>query len=127
MNPISLVIAALAAGAIAATKETAETAVKDAYQGLKDLIKKRFAGETKAEMVLEEHTTDPETYEAPLKKKLAEAGIDRDEEIIKAAQELLKQENPEESAAGKYNTQIAGDFKGIQGDISGGTVNQTIS
>ncbi len=91
MDPISLVMAALAAGAIAATKETAGTAVKDAYQGLKGLIKKKFAGEPKAEMVLEEHATDPETYEAPLKKKLAEAGIDRDEEIINVAQDLLSQ------------------------------------
>ena len=114
MDPISLVIAALAAGAIAATKETAGTAVKDAYQGLKGLIKKKFAGETKAEMVLEEHTKDPETYEAPLKKKLAEVGIDRDEEIIKAAQELLKQENPEESKAGKYDVVFQGEVKGMQ-------------
>lgn len=91
MDPISLVIAALAAGAIAATQETAGTAVKDAYQGLKGLIKKKFAGEPKAEMVLEEHETDPETYAAPLKKKLTEAAIDQDGEIVKSAQSLLDQ------------------------------------
>ncbi|MEH1882067.1 hypothetical protein [Nostoc sp.] len=114
MEPISIIIAALGAGAIAATKDTAGTAVKDAYQGLKALIKKKFESEPKAQMVLEEHETDPETYEAPLKKKLAEAGVDRDAEIIKAAQELLKQEKPEESAAGKYNTVFQGEVKGIQ-------------
>ncbi|OYE04065.1 hypothetical protein [Nostoc sp. 'Peltigera membranacea cyanobiont' 232] len=114
MEPISLIIAALGAGAIAATKDTAGTAVKDAYQGLKTLIKKKFESEPKAQMVLEEHETDPETYEAALKKKLAEAGVDRDAEIIKAAQELLKQEKPEESAAGKYNTVFQGEVKGIQ-------------
>lgn len=91
MDPISLVMTALAAGAISATKETAGSAVKDAYQGLKVLIKKKFAGETKAEMVLEEHATDPETYEAPLKKKLAEAGIEQDMEIVKIAQDLINQ------------------------------------
>jgi len=114
MDPISLIIAALGAGAIAATKDTAGTAVKDAYQGLKTLIKKKFESEPKAQMVLEEHETDPETYEAPLKKKLAEAGVDQDAEIIKLAQELLKQEKPEESAAGKYNTVFQGEVKGIQ-------------
>ncbi|MEH2441117.1 hypothetical protein [Nostoc sp.] len=114
MEPISIIIAALGAGAIAATKDTAGTAVKDAYQGLKALIKKKFESEPKAQMVLEEHETDPKTYEAPLKKKLAEAGVDRDAEIIKAAQELLKQEKPEESAAGKYNTVFQGEVKGIQ-------------
>ncbi|MEH1795632.1 hypothetical protein [Nostoc sp.] len=114
MEPISIIIAALGAGAIAATKDTAGTAVKDAYQGLKTLIKKKFESEPKAQMVLEEHETDPETYEAPLKKKLPEAGVDRDAEIIKAAQELLKQEKPEESVAGKYNTVFQGEVKGIQ-------------
>ena len=114
MEPISLIIAALGAGAIAAAKDTAGTAVKDAYQGLKALIKKKFESEPKAQMVLEEHETDPETYETPLKKKLAEAGVDQDEEIIKLAQELLKQEKPEESAAGKYNTVFQGEVKGAQ-------------
>ncbi len=33
MEPISLILAALAAGAVAAAKDTAGTAVKDAYSG----------------------------------------------------------------------------------------------
>ncbi|MDJ0577259.1 MAG: hypothetical protein QNJ65_19135 [Xenococcaceae cyanobacterium MO_234.B1] len=110
MDPISLIIAALVAGAAKAAGDAAP----DAYNGLKALIKRKFAGEAKAEMVLEEHETDPETYEAPLKKKLAEAGADKDEEIIKAAQELLKQLKPEESKAGKYNVVFQGEVKGIQ-------------
>ena len=43
MEPISLILAALAAGAVAAAKDTAGTAVKDAYESLKALIKKKFA------------------------------------------------------------------------------------
>lgn len=125
MDPISLIITALVAGATAASKDIAGQAVKDAYKGLKDLIKDKFKSEPKAQMVLEEHETDPETYAAPLKKKLAETGADKDEAIIKAAQELLKQEKPEEFKAGKFNTQITGDFKGVQGDVSGGTISQT--
>ena len=123
MEPISLIIAALVAGAAKAAGDAAP----DAYKGLKVLIKRKFAGEPKAEMVLEEHEKDPETYEAPLKKKLAEAGADRDEEIVKAAQELLKQLKPEDSAAGKFNLKVAGDIKGIVGDISGGEIHQNIS
>ncbi|MCZ8361568.1 MAG: hypothetical protein O9338_01940 [Microcystis sp. LE19-251.1A] len=42
MEPISLILAALAAGAVAAAKDTAGTAVKDAYEGLKALIKKKW-------------------------------------------------------------------------------------
>ncbi len=122
MEPISILLAALVAGAAKAAGDAAP----DAYNGLKTLIKRKFAGEPKAEMVLEEHETDPETYEAPLKKKLVEAGADKDEEIIKKAQELLKLANPQEAAKGKYNIK-AEQIKGIVGDISGGNVNQTIS
>jgi hypothetical protein len=42
MDPISLVVSTLAAGALAALKPTAEQAVKDAYGGLKSLIQRRY-------------------------------------------------------------------------------------
>ena len=110
MEPTSLIIAALVAGAAKAAGDVAP----DAYNGLKALIKRKFAGDSTAEVVLKEHETDSETYEAPLKKKLAEAGADKDEEIIKAAQELLKELKPEESASGKYDIVFQGEVKGIQ-------------
>ncbi|MHC5777480.1 hypothetical protein [Nostoc sp.] len=132
MDPISLIIAALGAGAIAAAKDTAGTAVKDAYQELKTLIKNKFAEQGKADSstILDKFEQKPEKTKALLEDELVESGLgqlDKDAEIIKLAQELLKQEKPEESAAGKYNTQVAGDFKGSQGDISGGTLNQTFN
>jgi hypothetical protein len=123
MEPISLILAALVAG----TAETASSLVKDTYEGLKTLIKRKFADNSAAKLVLEEHEKDPETYEIPLKKKLIEADIDQDEQIIKKAQELLTTLKPEEAKLGKFNINIAGDVKGIVGDISGGTINQSIS
>jgi hypothetical protein len=89
---------------------------------LKALIKRKFAGEPTAEMVLEEHETDPKTYEAPLKKKLAEAGADKDEEIIEKAESLLKELTPEEAATVIQNYNISGDVKGILGNVSGGKI-----
>ena len=44
MDPITLIVAALAAGAAAGLGDTASQAIKDAYAGLKGLIKRRFAG-----------------------------------------------------------------------------------
>lgn len=122
MEPVSLILSALAAGAAKAAGDT----VPDAYKALRELIKRKFASKPQAEMVLEEHEKDPETYEVPLKKKLVEADVDKDEEILKKAQELLKQAFPQEAAQGKYNIN-AEQIKGIVGDISGGNVNQTIS
>lgn len=127
MEPLSLIIAALGAGAIAAAKDTAETAVKDAYQLLKGLIKKKLEGDAFGQGIVDAKPEEIEQVQGLLKDKLSKAGVDRDEEIIKLAQELLKQEKPEEFKAGKYNSQIAGDFKGIQGDISGGNIHQNIN
>ena len=122
MEPVSLILQALVTGAAKAASDAAP----DVYKALKELIKRKFASKQQAEMVLEEHEKDPQTYEAPLTKKLVEAGADKDEEIIKKAQELLKSSNPQEAAQGKYNIN-AEQIKGIVGDISGGNVNQTIS
>lgn len=110
MEPISLIITALVAGAA----KVAGEAAPDTYNALKALIKRKFAGDSKAEMILEEHEQDSKTYEAPLKKKLVEVGADKDEEIIKTAQDLLKQLKPEESTAGKYKIQIQGEIKAAQ-------------
>ena len=109
MEPISLIIAALVAGAAKAAGDAAP----DAYKALKTLIKSKFAGEPKAELILEEHEKDPETYKVPLKKQLVEAGVDRDEAIIKIAQKLLKQavDDFEES---KYKVEFQGEFKAVQ-------------
>ena len=132
MDPISLIVTALSSAAGAAAVQgaahgisqgLAQGSAQEAYHDLKALIKRKFAGEPKAEMVLEEHETDPETYEAPLKKKLAEAGADKDEEIIKKAQELLKQLKPEQVAGGNIN--VGRDIKGVSAyNISGGTISQ---
>lgn len=122
MEPVSLILQALVTG----VAKAASDAAPDVYKALKELIKRKFAGEPKAEVVLEEHEKDPEAYKVPLTKKLVEAGADKDEEIIKKAQELLKLANPQEAAQGRYNIK-AEQIKGIVGDISGGNVNQTIS
>lgn len=118
MEPISLIIAALGAGAIAAVKDTAGTAVKDTYQGLKTLIKKKFAEQGKEDdsEIVDKHEKklDSEAFKALLKEELINLGVDKDQEIIKLAQELLKQEKPQESADGKHNTVFQGEVKGAQ-------------
>ncbi len=121
MEPVSLILTALATGAAKAAGDAAP----DAYKALRELIKRKFASKPQAEMVLEEHEKDPETYEVPLKKKLIEADVDKDEEILKKAQELLKLANPEAAAKGTFNIKT-GDVKGIAaGQISGGSIHQT--
>ena len=114
MDPISLIIAALSAGAIAAAKDTAGTAVKDAYLGLKTLIKKKFESDAFGQGMVDAKPEEIKQVESLLKDKLTKAGVDKDAEIIKLAQELLKQEKPEDSAAGKTNVVFQGEVKGAQ-------------
>jgi hypothetical protein len=119
VDPVSLIVAALVAGATASAKEVAGTAIKDAYNILKDLIKHKFSGNTKAEETLADHEEDPETYEKPLKKVLTQTGADQDQSILQAAKELMAQVDSQGTAAGKYN--IHNQFYGsVENNVSGG-------
>ena len=104
MEPISLILSALAAGASAALKDTAGKAVKDSYEGLKALIKKKFEGDALAQGMIEAKPEEIKQVEGLLKTKIAAVGIDKDEEILKAAEAILKRENPEAFQAVQYNT-----------------------
>lgn len=110
MDPVSLILAALTAGAAAAAKDTAAAAIKDAYQALKGLVQRKVAGQPAATVVLEEHVKDPDTYAAPLKKKLLEAAADQDGAILKAARALLELTAPP-PAAGPVITQTISTVK----------------
>jgi hypothetical protein len=112
MDPVSLIVSALAAGATAALKETASQAARDAYARLKILIQKRFAGKPEAETALVQHEKKPEVWEAPLKDALVETGTDKDEAVLQAAEILLKLVQPQQVGAGKYNVQI-GEAEGV--------------
>src|SRR5690348_12359751 len=95
MDPITLVLTALTAGAAAGSKSVAS----DAYKGLILLIQRKFAGKPSAELALVEYENDPTVWEAPLKKVLEQSHVDEDEKIIEAAQKLIAQANPEQFAA----------------------------
>jgi hypothetical protein len=125
---MEIIIAALVAGATAAVKDTAGQAVKDAYQSLKTLIKNKFAEQGKEDdsNIVDKHEKklDSEAFKALLKEELTNLGIDKDDAIIKAAEEVMKKEDPEGFQEGKYNTNVT-----VQGDVFGvvgtnpGTVN----
>ncbi|BAY95744.1 MULTISPECIES: hypothetical protein [unclassified Tolypothrix] len=90
MEPISMIIAALGAGAIAAAKDTAGTAVKDAYLGLKTLIKKKFEGDVLGQAMVDAKPEEIKQAEGLLKDKITKSGADQDQEIINLAQDLLE-------------------------------------
>lgn len=112
MDPVTIIISALVAGAAAAVKDTTSQAAKDAYSGLKTLIQKRFAGKPEAEMSLAQHEKKPTIWEAPLKDALVETGAEKDQAILQSAEKLLKLVQPQQVGAGKYSVQI-GEAQGV--------------
>lgn len=113
MDPITLIVTALAAGAALGVKDAASAAVKDAYSGLKALVKKRFSDRPTAELVLAKHEDAPQTWQAPLEAELTEAGADRDAELIAAAKALMALVDEAGSRAGKYSVDVHG-AQGVQ-------------
>jgi RIP homotypic interaction motif len=113
MDPITLIVTALAAGAGVGVKDTASAAIKDAYAGLKGLVKRRLGGRPDAELVVARHEEAPQTWEAPLAAELRGAGAGRDAELVAAAQALMALVDAAGSQAGKYSVQVHGG-QGVQ-------------
>jgi hypothetical protein len=85
MDPLTLILTALAQGAAKAATDV----VPDVYKSLRELLKQRFAGKPTAELMLQEHAADPATYEAPLRKQLEQAALADDPIVLALARELL--------------------------------------
>ena len=118
MDPVTLIVGALAAGALTGAGETATAAVKDAYTALKAALAARFAERQMPAAVLDEHEEDPETYEKSLAKKIQQSEAAADPRIVELAQALMQLMDDDGTRAGKYTVDVRG-ARGVQiGDHS---------
>lgn len=123
MDPVSLIVSALTAGAVAALEETAGTAIKDAYQGLVSLLRKKNNKNSEAKAILDDYAKDPNTWQKPLEKSIQESGAAEDKDVLLAAQKILELLQSQR-AQPKYNVKIEGDVQGfVQGDNAKVTMN----
>jgi len=117
MDPITLIVAALAAGAsagaISALQDDVKDAVTSAYAKLRGLVKRRVAGNQGAELTLAEYEVDPANWEAPLTAKLKQVGAADDADLVAAAKALMELVDQAGARVGKYNVTIK-DAKGVQ-------------
>jgi hypothetical protein len=98
MDPITIVAAALTLGIAAGLKPTAEQAVKDAYQGLKQLIERRY----NVDLGSLERKPESKAQRAAVEESLLDASADKDEELLdkaKALIDLIKHQTPETANA----------------------------
>src|SRR4051794_4277386 len=104
VDPITLILAALAAGVSAGIGDTASNAVKDAHGGVEGLGKKRFGGCSKAEGPLADHEAGPGPFGRAVAKQLEAVGAQADPEILQKAEELLRRAD-KDGIRTKYNVQ----------------------
>jgi hypothetical protein len=107
MDPMSLILAALTAGATAALKDTAGEVIKDGYVALKTAIITAWsAPDNTADVLLAEYESEPEISQKLIEKKFKDQELDKNDDIIALADALLKQVDPDGYAAGKYQVTI---------------------
>lgn len=113
MDPVTLIVTALAAGAASALQDDAKSAVSAALARLRALAGKRLSARPAGQVVLAQHEQAPDVYGKPLEHELTQAGAAADPEMAAAARELMKLLDAAGSAAGKYDVTVQ-DSSGVQ-------------
>jgi hypothetical protein len=117
MEPVTLILTALAtgasAGALEALKDDAKEKAKAAYARLHGLVKRRVSGRPHGELALAEYDSAPQKWEGLLTAELTEAGAAQDADLVAAAKALMDIIDQAGAKSGKYNVTIK-DSKGFQ-------------
>ncbi len=117
MEPVSTAI-------IAALGMLTETVVKDAYEGLKSVLVKKFGGESEIVATAEglEKNPDSAGRKETLKEEIASSGADADAEVLAAAQTLIEAIKSRPGGEQTINQTVTGDH-----NIFSGSGNITIN
>ena len=86
MDPISIIVMALVAGAAAALKPTTEQAIKDAYAGIKGLIQRKYGH---VDVAVLETAPASKARQAVIKEDLEKTDARQDEQLLREAKALL--------------------------------------
>jgi hypothetical protein len=93
MSELDVIVAALAAGAAAGTTNTATAAVKDAYDGLKSLLRTRLGAREESELLSAEQD-DEDWWRRRLGAALTDSGALTDDRVALYARAVLEAANP---------------------------------
>jgi predicted nucleotidyltransferase len=86
MDPVSILVMAIVIGAAAGLKSAAEISIKDAYNSLRELIKRRYS-EVDIEQI--EQNPSSEQRRALLKAELTQIEAIQNKEVLERAQAVL--------------------------------------
>jgi hypothetical protein len=116
MEPITFtaIVAALSAGIATGVGKVGESALVDAYQGLKTALKRKFGDQSEVVEAVDmlEKRPDSEGRQVTRKEEVERANVDEDPDVKQAAKELLDRLKAEpggeqhiQSAMGSYIAQ----------------------
>jgi len=86
MDPIGIIVSALASGAAAGIKPTAENAIKDAYAGLKGMIQRKYR---RIDLQPLENKPESQSKRESIAEDLTDAGAVGDQELLDLAKVLI--------------------------------------
>jgi len=86
MDAVSVIVSALASGAAAVLKPTAEKAIKDAYAGLKSIIQRKYSG---VDLSPIENKPASRSKRESVAEDLVDAGATGDQELLDLAKALI--------------------------------------
>ena len=112
MDPMTTIVTALAIGAAAGLKPTAEKAIKDAYSGIKALIRRKYS---RVSVDMLENDPASEDRKKIVKEDLKKTNADSDLELLSLTKELL-------DALQRYAPETAGAVGVDLEDIKAGSV-----
>lgn len=113
MDPVTLIVTALAAGAASALQDDAKSALRAAYARLREVLKRNLSGRPLGELVLAEHEAAPNAWEQPLRAELAATYAGTDAELVNLARALMNLADEAGARAGRYDVTVR-DSKGVQ-------------
>lgn len=117
MDPVTLIVAALGAGASVVANAAVGEAVKDAYDALKSRIVAHFKGKSEHEAALAAFEKDPDGGAKALAAAITESQADKDPDVVDASHALLDKALPDGASRRQYVNKIQGNVYGlVQGD-----------
>lgn len=126
LDPITLIVAAVATGAAAGTGDVVKQAITDAYAALKRRISNDY-GVVDAEVLSVESEPEEDLRRQLLAKQLTKVGAGEDEQLVAAAQELLNLVIDEAPQAAQIvgielnRVDVGGDIEVIDVAVQGGS------
>jgi hypothetical protein len=110
MDPLTVIVTAVATGAAVGLKDVAGAAIKDTYVGFKALILRKYGRKGLVKQCIQNIENDPKSQprQAMLKEELAKTQATQDQELLETAKGLLEAAKPADPQQGQQSISITG-------------------